>query len=164
MQPEDLAKAIDSINERLMRIETRLDQLPSDVGQPDLPCQSPTSEDGDAQISQLEASFAESLGYRLDEVYTVAVGQESLRKWGRKSMMIFFSTTREGGTDFYLHVEGVTGSYPPRRYRIFQGQAHIFASGQGGLGPYVLKDGGVRKIYIQNGQHGTVTVAIYVPT
>lgn len=162
MQPEDLVKAINSINERLTHLESRICDQSTNEGQPTDPLvSSSTAVDDDDLKSELESSFSESLSFRLDEVYTVAVGQESLRKWGRKSMMICFSTTRVEGTDFYLHVEGTTGS---SRYRIFQGQAHIFASGQGGLGPYLLKDGGVRKIYIQNGRHGTVTVAIYVPT
>src|SRR5262249_31915174 len=68
-----------------------------------------------------------------------------------------FGTQRDEGTDFYLHVEGEYGN----RYRIFQGQAWIFADGHSGYGPYVLKDEHVRKIYIQNGNHAVVEVAVY---
>ena len=37
-------------------------------------------------------------------------------------------------------------------YAVFQGQALVFDDGHSGLGPYILVDRYVRKIFIQNGR------------
>ena len=91
--------------------------------------------------------------------WSVPIGAASSRvqRWG--AVQIEFSTNRNEGTDFYLHVEGEVDD-DSNRYPVFQGQAHIFADGKSGLGPYVLQDNHVRKIFIQNGQNGVVDVVV----
>ena len=88
--------------------------------------------------------------------YSVPIGAQSSRvqNWGSVKIEFWNST---GGADFYLHVESDSGG---SRHPVFQGGALVFDDGRSGLGPYVLIDHDVRKIFIQNGQHGVVNVKV----
>jgi hypothetical protein len=98
--------------------------------------------------------------WQLKEAYSVPLGQQSTKVYAPQTLLITFSTEREEGTDFYLHVEGQDSD---GRFPVYDAQAWIFKDGHSGYGPYILVNEHIRKIFIQNGTHGVVEVAVYQP-
>jgi hypothetical protein len=96
--------------------------------------------------------------WRVKEAYTVPIGAYSTKHYQPQKLLMTFTTSRDQGTEFYLHVEGQDTD---GRYAVYQGQAWIFPDGHSGYGPYVLVDERVRKIFIQNGENGAVDVVVY---